>query len=107
MTSTATTRDDLVKEFDTVVTDTEHLLKSIATAGGEKAQAMRSTVEQNLKTARERLVALEQAAEARARSAAKSTDQYVHGHPWQSIAIAAGISAVVGIVVGLLLYRKQ
>jgi len=107
MTSTATTRDDLVKEFDTVVTDTENLLKSIATAGGEKAQAMRSAVAENLKTARERLQALEQAAEARARSAVKATDQYVHGHPWQSIAVAAGIAAIVGIVVGLLLNRKQ
>jgi ElaB/YqjD/DUF883 family membrane-anchored ribosome-binding protein len=107
MKSTATTRDDLAKEFDTVVTDTEHLLKSLATAGGEKAQAMRSTVEENLKTARERLRALEQAAEERARAAVKSTDQYVHGHPWQSIAIAAGLSAIVGIVVGLLLNRKQ
>lgn len=107
MTSTATTREDLAKEFNTVVADTEHLLKSIATAGGEKAQAMRSTVEQNLKTARERLQSLEEAIEARTRSAATATNQYVHGHPWQSVAIAAGIGALVGIVFGLLLNRKE
>jgi ElaB/YqjD/DUF883 family membrane-anchored ribosome-binding protein len=107
MTSTAATRDQLVNEFNTVVADTEHLLKSISTAGGEKAQAMRSAVEENLKTARERLQALEQAVEARTRSAVKATDQYVHGHPWQSIAVASGIAAIVGIVVGLLLNRRQ
>jgi ElaB/YqjD/DUF883 family membrane-anchored ribosome-binding protein len=107
MTSAVVKRDELVNEFNTVVADTEHLLKSIAAAGGEKAQAMRSTVEQNLVAARERLQGLEQAAEARARSAVKATDQYVHGHPWQSVAIAAGIGALAGIVVGLMLNRKQ
>ena len=106
MTSTIGNRDELVNEFNAVVADTERLLKSIAAAGGEKAQTMRATVEQNLKAAKERLEELEQGIEARARSAAKATDQYVHANPWQSVAVAAGIAAIVGIVVGLLLNRR-
>jgi ElaB/YqjD/DUF883 family membrane-anchored ribosome-binding protein len=89
-----------------VVTDTEQLLKSVSAVGGEKAQALRATIEENLKSARERLTQLEEAALVRTRAAAKATDEYVHGHPWQSIAIAAGIAAILGVVVGLLLNRR-
>jgi len=109
MTSTTNTRvatDKLVQDFNEVVTDAEQLLKSIAAAGGEKSQALRATLEENLKTSRERLRELEERAVERTRAAARATDAYVHGHPWQSIAIVAGITAIVGIVVGLLLNRR-
>jgi ElaB/YqjD/DUF883 family membrane-anchored ribosome-binding protein len=99
-------KDKLLKDFNQVVSDTEELLKSVAATGGEKAQALRASVEQNLEVARQRLKELEAAALERTRAAAKVTDEYVHGHPWQSIAIASGIAAIVGIVVGLLLNRR-
>lgn len=99
-------RDELVSEFNTVVADTESLLKSLAAAGGEKAQTLRASVEDNLRAARERLAQIEEDVEARAVKAAKATDHYVRGHPWQSVAIAAGVFAIVGIVVGLLLNRR-
>ena len=105
-TRTSVATDKLVQDFNEVVTDTEHLLKSIATAGGEKTQAMRATLEETLKTSRERLRELEERAVQRTRAAAQATDQYVHGHPWQSIAIVAGLAAIAGIVVGLLLNRR-
>lgn len=99
------TKDKLIEDFNAVISDTEQLLKSVAATGGEKAIALRASVEQNLKTARERLQNLEQAAAEKTRAAAKVTDEYVHVHPWQSIGIAAGISAIVGVVIGLLLNR--
>lgn len=46
------------------------------------------------------------AAAERVRTAAKVTDEYVHGHPWQSIAITAGIAAIIGAVIGLLVSRR-
>ena len=104
--TTTVTRDELVTEFNAVVADTEQLLKSLAAAGGDKAGTMRSSVEQNLRAAKERLAELEKDIEARTIKAAKATDQYVRGHPWQSMAIAAGVFAIIGIVVGLLLNRK-
>jgi ElaB/YqjD/DUF883 family membrane-anchored ribosome-binding protein len=99
-------RDKLLQDFNEVVADTEQLLKSVASAGGEKTQALRANVEQSLKVAKERLHKLEDTAVERTRAAAKATDQYVHVHPWESIGIAAGIAGVVGIVVGLLLNRR-
>ncbi len=99
-------KDKLLQDFNEVITDTEQLLKSLSSAGGEKAQALRASIEENLKVSRERLHQLEQAALDRTRAAAKATDEYVHVHPWQSITIAAAIAGIVGIVVGLLLNRR-
>jgi ElaB/YqjD/DUF883 family membrane-anchored ribosome-binding protein len=106
MSEAQATRDKLLQDFNQVVTDTEELLKSISSASGEKAHTVRAGIEQNLKVARERLAGLEDAALQRARSAAKDTDRYVHANPWQSIAIAAGLSAILGVVIGLLLNRR-
>lgn len=100
------TKDKLLEDFNEVVTDTEKLLKAVQSASGEKAQALRADIEQNLKAAKERFAEIEAAAARRARAAAKVTDEYVHGHPWQSLAIASGIAAIIGVVVGLLLNRR-
>jgi len=40
---------------------------------------------------------------ARARQSARATNEYVHGHPWQ----AAGIGAVVGLLVGIAVSRRS
>lgn len=100
------TKDKLIEEFNTVVTETEQLLKSVANAGGEKAGALRASVEQNLAIAKDRLRSLQQAATEKTRAAAHATDEYVHEHPWQAIGVAAGLSAVIGVVIGLLLNRR-
>ncbi|HEY4999670.1 MAG TPA: DUF883 domain-containing protein, partial [Usitatibacter sp.] len=70
------------------------------------ASAMRASVEENLKVARERLHQLERAAVDRARAVAESTDEYVRANPWESIGIAAGLGAIAGIIVGVLLARR-
>lgn len=108
--STTTTpqasREKLVQDFSAVVADTEQLLKSVGAASGEKAQSLRTSLEQNLQHARERLHELEAGAAEKLRARAHATDEYVHGHPWQSIGIVAAVSAIVGIVLGLLLNRR-
>ncbi len=99
-------KDKLLHDFNAVVADTEELLKSLTTASGEKAQALRATIEQNLKASRERLNQIEQAALDRTRATVRATDEYVRVHPWESIAITAAIAGILGIVVGLLLNRR-
>ncbi|HXS52445.1 MAG TPA: YqjD family protein [Usitatibacter sp.] len=107
MTDTQVAKEKLLKDFNEVVADTEQLLKSVASAGNEKTQALKANVEQSLKLAKERLRELQDEAVDRGRVAAKRTDEYVHENPWQSIGIVAGIAAVVGIVLGLLLNRRN
>jgi ElaB/YqjD/DUF883 family membrane-anchored ribosome-binding protein len=39
------TKDQLIEQFNVVVAETEQLLKSVADAGGEKAGALRASVD--------------------------------------------------------------
>jgi ElaB/YqjD/DUF883 family membrane-anchored ribosome-binding protein len=98
--------DKLVEDFNTVISDTEQLLKSVAATGGEKAGALRASVEENLKLARQRLQSLEAAALEKTRAAARASDEYVHDHPWESIGIAAGMGAIAGLIIGVMLSRR-
>lgn len=100
------TKDQLIEEFNSVVAETEQLLKSVATAGGEKADALGTSVEKNLAIAKDRLRNLQHAATEKTRAAVHATDEYVHEHPWQAIGIAAGLSAAIGVVMGVLLNRR-
>lgn len=100
------TREKLLKDFNLVIADTEELLKSAASVGGDKAGAWRAEVERNLRIAKERLVDLERNAVEKTKAAAKATDQYVHENPWQAIGMTAGVGVAVGLALGLLLNRK-
>jgi ElaB/YqjD/DUF883 family membrane-anchored ribosome-binding protein len=99
-------RDKLVEDFHALAADVERLLESVADSGNERTIALRASAERSLKAGRMRLAELEGAAEHRVRAVARNTDQYVHGHPWQSMAVVAGTAAVAGIALGLLLNRR-
>jgi ElaB/YqjD/DUF883 family membrane-anchored ribosome-binding protein len=100
------TKQQLIEEFNVVVTETEHLLKSVANAGGDKIGALRTSVEQNLASAKDRLRAYQDSANDKAKEAVKATDTYVHEHPWHAIGVAAGVNIIAGLVLGLLLHRR-
>ena len=106
MNETQAAQDKLMEDFTTVVADTERLLKTLASATGEKAQVVRADIERNLQMARARLGEIERAAVERSRAAARATDEYVHEHPWQSIMAASAVAAIAGMVVGLLIARR-
>jgi ElaB/YqjD/DUF883 family membrane-anchored ribosome-binding protein len=99
-------KDKLLRDFNEVVADAEQLLKAVASAGGDKAQVLRESVEEKLAAARERLAGLEREAVAQARAAARSADEYVHANPWQAVGIAAGVGTLLGLVFGLLAARR-
>lgn len=101
------TKDQLTDQLNTVIADTEQLIKSVATASGEKAGDLRASVEQGLSNARARMRDLQHDTVARTRRAARAADGYVHENPWRMIGIVAGATAAVGIVLGLLLNRRQ
>src|SRR5689334_15421924 len=100
------TNETLYREFNTVVAETEQLLKSLATAGGDKAGALKANVEQSLTAAAERLEQIRPHAIAQANAAARATDTYVRDNPWRAVGIAAALSASLGLVAGLLIARR-
>jgi ElaB/YqjD/DUF883 family membrane-anchored ribosome-binding protein len=104
--SSATMMHKLVADFNAVVTEADQLLKFVSDEGGEKANALRAKVERNLNAAKERLRNLEDAVMDKTRETARATDEYVHENPWQTVGIAAGLSVVLGVAIGVMLCRR-
>ncbi len=46
-------KDKLIKDFHSVISDTEELMKSVSNEMAEQAQALRTKIEENLKQAKE------------------------------------------------------
>jgi ElaB/YqjD/DUF883 family membrane-anchored ribosome-binding protein len=99
-------KDKLFDEFNTVIAETEQLLKSVASAGGDKAGALKSNVEQGLAAAGERLAKIREESLRQASAAARATDEYVQENPWRAIGMAAGVAAVAGLIAGLVISRR-
>jgi ElaB/YqjD/DUF883 family membrane-anchored ribosome-binding protein len=99
----AAAKAQLVDDFSKVVADAEALLRSIGSLGGDKAAAMRETVEAQLASAKGRLLELQGAATDRAADAVREADDYVHENPWTAI----GVAALVGVMVGLALGSRR
>ena len=97
-----TSRGKLVEDLKAVAADMEELLKATASQTGERISAARVKAEESLKSAKIRLADEGKAAFARAKTAAKTTDEYVHAHPWGAV----GIGAAAGFILGLLISRR-
>lgn len=99
---TANQREKMIADLRLVVADAEELLKMTADEMGEAAVGLRERLQDRLSQAKHRLLTLQSAVTDNAKAAGRAADDYVHDHPWQSVAIGAG----VGVLVGLLLARR-
>jgi len=95
-------REKLVEDLKAMVTDAEALLKATAHQTGEKIAEVRAKAEESLKTAKVRIAEEGKEIMEKAKSAAKSTDEFVHAHPWKAV----GIGAIAGFAIGLLISRR-
>ena len=107
MANTQAAKEKLLEDFGVVIEDAQQLLKAMAAAPTERAQALRGDLERKLAEARKRLGDLQDETLERGRAAARQTDEYVHENPWESIAIGAGVAAIVGIAIGLMLGDRR
>ena len=98
-----TARAQLVDDFQKVVSDTEALLRAMASVPGDKATAIRAGVEERLAGAKERLREMQGAAVERTTAAARAADEYVHENPWPLI----GAAAVAGVIIGLIIADRR
>lgn len=92
----------LARDMRKVVEDAEALLRHKVRDAGEGYAEARLRLEDSLKSAKERIVALEEEIAERVKDAGRATDRYVHDHPWESI----GIGAAVGLALGVLIARR-
>lgn len=99
--NTRDAKDRLVQDVGAVIADAEQLLRSAANDGSERARSLQADLQVRLQGLREQVRQIEATAAARARAAAQATDTYVHDKPWQAVAMAAGIGAIVGLVAAM------
>jgi len=97
-----TSRETVLDDFSSMLSDAEDLLKRAGNESGERAKDLRAQVEAKLLAAKLRLQELQGEAVDRAKDAARFTDDYVHDNPWWAI----GGAAAVGFVAGLLMNRR-
>ena len=102
VTADTTARDRLAESLKKIVDEADQLLKSAQGAGSDKFNAARDKFETQLRHARAELADLEEKAVYNAKRAARATDHAVHEHPYT----AMGISAGVGLLLGLLIARR-
>ncbi len=95
-------KEKLVADFKVVVADAEALLRATASDAGEKVVVAREKIQSSLAEAKVQLARAEAAIVDKTKQAARVTDQYVHDNPWKAV----GISACVGLVIGVLIARR-
>lgn len=96
------TKEQLITDFKVVAADVEALIKATANQGGESLTNLRNKAEASLATAKSKMADAQETIVEKSKVAAKATDEYVHENPWKSI----GLSAAVGLVIGLLIGRR-
>jgi ElaB/YqjD/DUF883 family membrane-anchored ribosome-binding protein len=89
-------------DLKTLMRDAQALFAEAATVSGSKAEELRSKGMKLLDSAIDGAHHLQQAAVEKGKKIAHDTDTYVHEHPWRAI----GISAAVGVLVGMLIARR-
>lgn len=82
------------------VAGAEALLKATVNLGGEATLAVRAKVEESLVIAKVKTTEPENMLTEKARAAARVTGDYVHENPWRVVGVAAGVSLVVGLLIG-------
>jgi ElaB/YqjD/DUF883 family membrane-anchored ribosome-binding protein len=98
----AQSKDELMREFRTLIRDGESLLRSTTSVSGDALAQAREQFRVKLEEARKRISDVSRVATLRGRQAAAATDDYVHANPWPVIGAAAGI----GVLLGILLSRR-
>jgi len=97
------TTGKLMEDLQAVVRDAEALLKATAAESSEKIQEARARATESLRQAKTRLNDSEASMLNNAREAVDKATSYVKSNPWQSL----GIVAAVGVIVGMLLRRRD
>ena len=93
-------KDKLMADLRMVVADAEELLKLTAGEMSESTAGLRERLQQRMTDAKHSLLTLQASATEKAKAAGHAADDYVHDHPWQSVAIGAGVGVLVGLLIG-------
>ena len=95
--SDSLTPSDLLNDLRTLVVEAEKMMEaSVTEHTGDAMAALRARYE----AAQERLGVMYATARKNVVAGAQCTDEAIRTHPYQSIAIAAGVGLLVGVLLG-------
>lgn len=95
--SSAQTPEELLQDLRTLISDAETLLgDSVKERSAEAVAALRSRFE----AAQARVSAACETVGQKARAGARYADETIRENPYQSLAVAAGVGVLVGLLVG-------
>jgi ElaB/YqjD/DUF883 family membrane-anchored ribosome-binding protein len=95
----ARTKDDLMREFRSLINEGEELMRQTSTLSGDALAMARERFRARLADARLRVNSLSDVARDRGREYARVADDYVHESPWVSVGAAAGLGFLLGVLV--------
>lgn len=99
----ARSRNAIKEELRQLMEDVEELIRRVGDAADPELDRLRSKVQIAITSAREAIDSRTEWPRQRAREAVAAGAAYVREQPWQ----VAGVAAVVGIAVGLLLLARR
>jgi len=92
-------KDQVVRDFKALLSEGEALFKSATTGSDVALAAARDKFKEQLAVAKARYAELEEVTVKQAKRAAAATDEYVHGNPWTSMAVAGGVGLLIGVLI--------
>ena len=92
-------KDKIVDDLKSLISDAEELLKLTADQQGGKLDDLRARINGRVAVAKDRLADAEAAIVDTGKKAVRATDDYVHENPWQSVGVAAGVAILLGLLV--------
>lgn len=95
----STQKDKLMNDLRVVIADAEEVLRMTADEAGQSAADLRGRIQNRMNQAKTDLIHVQEVAVAKAKAAGYATDEFVHENPWKSIGIAAGVGALMGLLV--------
>ncbi|HEY4341299.1 MAG TPA: DUF883 family protein [Steroidobacteraceae bacterium] len=93
---------DSAKDFHSLISDAEALLKSTVDVVGEQAAEARSRLQRSMAQARDHLAEDLESLTDHGRNAVSAADEFVHERPWPVI----GLTALTAVMAGFLLSRR-
>ncbi len=94
-------KDTLARDLDALVADVQALLNDVKAETGVGTSLGGHALKARQRALQERFAALRDESHARVSDWARTTDRYVHEHPWQSMGTVAAIAATTGAIVAL------
>jgi ElaB/YqjD/DUF883 family membrane-anchored ribosome-binding protein len=98
----ASSADQLISEFKSLMADAEALIKATEDHPSETISSIRNKALDTITGAKASLSNFEGTLTEKVKVVAEGADDFVHRNPWEAVGVAAGL----GLLIGLLIRRR-